>query len=59
MDKWLDMRFFLICTCLMGIPLGNRYLNGEIDLGRMVMSTVFGGLFWGVVVTAIVKKFRK
>jgi hypothetical protein len=59
MDKWLDMRFFLICTCLMGILLGNRYLNGEIDLGRMVMSTVFGGLFWGVVVTAIVKKFRK
>jgi hypothetical protein len=43
----------------MGILTVSSYARSETGLVRLAMSTGIGGLFWGMVVTLIVKKFRK
>lgn len=56
---WLNMRYFVIATLLMGIVQFSKAAESEVSLVSAFVVSLIGGLFWGVIATAVSRLLRK
>lgn len=59
MEKWLNLKYFLIAA-LLNLAIQIDKLNkGQSSIIEAVLAVVVGGFFWGVIATFISNKFKK
>lgn len=56
---WLNMRYFIIATLLMSIVQFSKAAENEVSLVSAFVVSLIGGLFWGVIATAVSRLLRK